>query len=45
MSLGRAPQGRVLSPWNPDAELDRLADVVRASFDMPALYRLLGLKS
>ncbi len=43
-SLGKRPRGRILTRWNPDAELDRLADVVRASLDMPALYRLLGLR-
>lgn len=42
-SLGKKPQGRVLANWNPDIALDRLADRVRACFDMQHIYRLLGL--
>ncbi|MDO5537150.1 MAG: cobyric acid synthase [Desulfovibrionaceae bacterium] len=42
--LGKAPQGRVLTRWNPDLSLDRLADAVRQAFDMDRIYRLVGLR-
>ena len=42
-SLGKKPQGAVLARWNPDAALDRLADAVRESCDIKAIYRSLGI--
>jgi adenosylcobyric acid synthase len=40
---GLAPKGRVMSVYNIEAALDRLADTVRKSMDIKRIYRLLGL--
>lgn len=40
---GLAPAGRVLARYDLEAQLDRLADGVRAAVDMPAIYRSMGL--
>ncbi|MHB1349101.1 MAG: cobyric acid synthase [Desulfobulbaceae bacterium] len=37
------PLGRVAAPYDLEPALDRLADVVRASVDIPAIYRSMGL--
>ncbi len=42
-SLGKKPYGKPLASWNPDAELDRLADAVRSACDIKAILRILGL--
>ncbi len=41
---GLAPLGRVVAAYDLDAALDRLAGIVRASLDIEAVYRLMGLK-
>lgn len=43
VKAGMQPAGRVLAPYSIDSALDRLADVVRASVDMRAVYNVLGL--
>ena len=40
---GLAPLGRVIARYDIEPALDRLADVVRHSLDMEAIYRLMGL--
>ncbi len=40
---GLAPVGRVLAPYDLEPAFDRLAEAVRSSLDMDAVYRLLGL--
>lgn len=42
--LGKTPQGRVLVSYDLETALDRLADIVRESSDMNAIYSSLGLK-
>ena len=42
-SLGKKAYGKPLASWNPDAELDRLADTVRSACDIKAILRILGL--
>jgi cobyric acid synthase CobQ/L-threonine-O-3-phosphate decarboxylase len=39
---GLPPAGRVLAPYDLEPELDRLADAVRKSLDMPRIRRLLA---
>ncbi len=43
VSLGKKPQGKILASWDMDSALDRLADIVRESVDLPAIYRAMGL--
>ena len=40
---GLAPLGQVIAPYDIEPALDRLADVVRRSLDMEAIYRLMKL--
>jgi len=40
---GMAPIGKVCASYNLEPALDKLADVVRGSLDMAAIYRLMGL--
>lgn len=40
---GLAPMGRVCASYDLEPALDKLADAVRESVDMPEIYRLLGL--
>jgi cobyric acid synthase CobQ len=40
---GLAPLGRVIAPYDIEPALDRLADVVRGSLDMEAIYRLMKI--
>ncbi len=42
--LGLAPQGRLLAGYDLEKALDRLADVVRETSDMRAIYRSMGLQ-
>jgi len=41
---GLTPIGRVVATYDLEPAFDRLADVVRESLDLDALYRLMGLK-
>lgn len=42
--VGLTPQGCQLATYDLEHALDRLADIVRASVDMNAIYRSMGLK-
>lgn len=42
--VGLTPQGCQLATYDLERALDRLADIVRASTDMNAIYRSMGLK-
>ena len=42
--VGLKPQGRQLTRYDLEAELDRLADVVREHCDMTTIYRNMGLQ-
>lgn len=41
---GLEPIGRIVSPYDLEPALDRLADVVRKSIRLDAIYRLIGLR-
>ncbi len=40
---GLAPIGQIVAVYDIEAALDRLADVVRAKLDLPAIYQAMGL--
>ncbi len=41
---GLVPLGKIMTPYNLDEAIDKLADVVRSKVDMAQLYKVLGLK-